>query len=122
MTTMQAYPVKTSKNKQHKLLCFGQEFLEQDLLKEAHSVRTFLGEIYINLNNGKFISQKDPARIKSLDVIYRSAKTVMNSQRTVIAKRLKSYDQVIEEMTKKKSYSEFQSMDTKLRRVTIKYK
>ncbi|ASN13578.1 MULTISPECIES: hypothetical protein [Latilactobacillus] len=68
---------------------YHQNFTKRDLLLEAHSVRFKSGLIYINLGTGDFCEQSNPSHIKSLDLVYQHASTVMNIKRKLIAARPK---------------------------------
>ncbi|MCO6543715.1 MAG: hypothetical protein J6584_07110 [Lactobacillus sp.] len=76
--------------KYKRIITYGEKFYSSDLIRTAHSVRLFDGRIYINLDSGIFVQDMNVRNIKTLDYVYKEAKTVMDSQHRLIAKRLKA--------------------------------
>lgn len=107
------------KNRGDKVIIFTERFTVNDLITESHSIRTFSAEIFINLSNGTFVNQKNPQQIRDAATINNICKTVMNSEHRLIAKRIKSVEQSIADMSK--GVSNFKAADSELRRVIIRY-
>lgn len=113
----------SGKRNQKRVLVFGENFLFEDLLSEAHSVRLFYrSQIYVNLGNGMFACAKDPRRLLSSREVYQSARTVMDSHHCLIAKRLRFLDQSKPlDVALIKSDPCFSPDDYELRRIRFEY-
>ncbi|MBA1394094.1 hypothetical protein EQ500_09520 [Lactobacillus sp. XV13L] len=75
--------------KRKKIITFGENFELSDLMCKSHSVKLYDGSVYVNMGSGIFVDSRNIKNIRSPKYIYDSAKTVMDSSRHLIAKRLK---------------------------------
>lgn len=118
--TPNQYLANKTKQQTYKEVATTSNITMAEMENEAYSVKDFFNRIWIKLGNGDWVLNYDPTQSKSTTEVYFSAKTVMNSQRRLIAKRLKEPNKSIISMIKK--YDDFRSSDYELRRVKVNYR
>lgn len=94
-------------------------FSLSEMEHEAYSIKDFDGNLWIKLGNSEYIKADNPQVIKGAKQIYESARTVMNSQGNLIAKRISRADCSVDEMVN--NYDNWNYSDFELRRVRITY-
>ncbi|MFC0290631.1 hypothetical protein [Bombilactobacillus bombi] len=116
--------VANKKNGLKRIITFGERFKTSDLIHTAHSVKLYDGKVFINLGSGLFVQDNNVRNIKTLEYIYKSAKTVMDSQHRLIAKRVKVMPDKVSTRYWKTLQQDpyFRASDYQLRRVRIQFK
>lgn len=56
------------------------------ILKTAHTVKTFDGSVYVNCLNGQFVNVNSLEK-KSLPELFPKIRTVLNTNKSILAKR-----------------------------------